>query len=85
MKQVNFRIQDELLSQLDDEADAMHITRTQFIITAVTQLIDAKRFMRSQPDINRKMIELQNMLGEVASSRDKDFAGLFGQNSIFDE
>lgn len=82
---INIRLSTEILTEIDRVSEESHMTRTQFIEDACRQLLEAKRFLKAQPDIQKKMLELQGMLSEVAGNQDKDFAGVFGQKSLFDE
>lgn len=82
MKKINMNVPEELLQQIDDEADLKHMTRTAYILNACQKSLEADRFLRAQPDIQRKMAELSEALNEVAKTSDKDFAGIFGQERI---
>lgn len=81
-KKININIPEDLLTRIDDEADLKHMTRTAYIIRAVTQMVEADTFLRKQPDIQRKMTELSEALSSVAAIADKDYAGLVGQQTI---
>lgn len=81
-KKININIPHDLLAQIDDEADKKHMTRTAYMLNAIQLKLDADRFLEKQPDIMRKMQELQGALEEVAQNSDKDFAGIFGQERI---
>lgn len=81
-KKININVPEELLSRLDDEAALQHMTRTAYILRAVQQCIEADTFLRVQPDIKRKLLDIQNDLQSVAAMSDKDFAGVFGQESM---
>lgn len=81
-KKININVPEELLARLDEEANLQHVTRTAYILRAVQQSIEADTFLRVQPDIKRKLLDLQNDLQSVAATYDKDFAGVFGQESL---
>lgn len=81
-KKININIPEDLLTRIDDEADLKHMTRTAYIIRAVSQMVEADTFLRKQPDIQRKMTELSEALSSVAAIADKDYAGLVGQQTI---
>lgn len=81
-KKININIPEDLLTRIDDEADLKHMTRTAYIIRAVTQMVEADTFLRKQPDIKQKMAELSEALSSVAAIADKDYAGLVGQQTI---
>lgn len=82
MKKININVPEELLNIIDEEARLRHLTRTAYILSACQQCIEKDRFLRAQPDIQRKMNELTEALNEVAKNSDKDFAGVFGQERL---
>ncbi len=81
-KKININVPEELLARLDDEADMKHMTRTAYILGAVQKSLEADAFLRAQPDIQRKLTELNEALSSVAAMSDKDFAGLIGQERM---
>lgn len=81
-KKININVPEELLAKIDYEADLKHMTRTAYMLRAVTQSLEADAFLRLQPDIKRKLIELQDAMSSVAAMSDKDYAGILGQESL---
>lgn len=81
-KKININVPEDLLAKIDDEADQKHMTRTAYMLRAVQQSLEADAFLRQQPDIKRKLIELQDAMSSVAALADKDYAGILGQESL---
>lgn len=81
-KKININVPEDLLAKIDDEADLKHMTRTAYMLKAVQQSLEADAFLRQQPDIKRKLIELQDAMSSVAALADKDYAGILGQESL---
>lgn len=81
-KKININVPEDLLAKIDDEADLKHMTRTAYMLRAVTQSLETDAFLRQQPDIKRKLIELQDAMSSVAAISDKDYAGLLGQSKL---
>lgn len=84
-KKINIMIDVDFLAEVDAEAKRQQITRTALINQALSQLLDAKRFLRAKPDIQAEMLKLQDMLADVARSSDPDFQGVLGQTSLFQD
>lgn len=57
---------DDLIERVKVEADAKHMNFTQYTIRALTQMVEADSLLRTQPEINRKMVELTEMLSKVS-------------------
>lgn len=80
-KKININVPEDLLAKIDDEADLKHMTRTAYMLNAVTQSLEADAFLRQQPDIKRKLLELQDAMSSIGAI-DKDYAGLLGQTKL---
>ena len=81
-KKININVPVELLQAIDDEADRKQITRTAYMLNAIKDRLAVDTFLREQPDIQKKLNDLNDSLSEVAKFGDKDFAGVFGQERI---
>lgn len=81
-KKININVPVELLNDIDDMADAKHMTRTGYMLEAVKMKIDTDKFLTAKPDIMQKLNELNDALAQVAKDADKDFAGIIGQERI---
>lgn len=81
-KKININVPVELLQAIDDEADRKQITRTAYMLNAIQSKLAVDTFLREQPDIQKKLNDLNDSLEEVAKYSDKDFAGVVGQERI---
>lgn len=52
---VNFNLPDELVAQIDERAKKMFITRTAWVITAISQKLQGDVMVEQLPEILRKM------------------------------
>lgn len=62
-------IPDDLIERVKVEAEIKHMNFTQYTIRALTQMVDADWILRNQPDIQRKMSELNDMLSSIGASQ----------------
>lgn len=56
---------DDLIEKVKKEAAFQHMNFTQYTIRALTQMIDADTYLREQPEINRRLVELRDMLSHA--------------------
>lgn len=57
---------DDLIERVKVEAEAQHMNFTQYTIRALSQMVEADTLLRTQPEINKKMLELREMLSKVS-------------------
>lgn len=57
---------DELVDRVKVEAQSRHMNFTQYTIRALSQMVEADTFLRTEPEINKKMLELREMLSKVS-------------------
>lgn len=59
---------DDLVERVKEEAEAKHMNFTQYTIRALSQMVEADGLLRTQPEINAKIVELTDMLSKVQAS-----------------
>lgn len=57
---------DELVDRVKVEAQSRHMNFTQYTIRALSQMVEADTLLRTEPEINKKMLELREMLSKVS-------------------
>ena len=58
---------DELIDRVKVEADAKHMNFTQYTIRALQQMVDADGLLRTQPELQRKMAEVTEILSSIGA------------------
>lgn len=56
---------DDLIERVKLEAASKHMNFTQYTIRALSQMVEADGFLRTQPEVNQKMHELQELMSKV--------------------
>lgn len=71
MKKYNFNLPEELVEAVDVEADVLHMNRTQYVIRSLQQMSDTDRMLRSTPDLQKKIAEINQIVNQIAPSISK--------------
>lgn len=71
MKKYNFNLPEELVEAVDVEADVLHMNRTQYVIRSLQQMSDTDRMLRSTPDLQKKIAEINQIVNQIAPSVSK--------------
>lgn len=71
MKKYNFNLPEELVEAVDVEAEFQHMNRTQYVIRSLQQMSDTDRMIRSTPDLQKKIAEINQIVNQIAPSVSK--------------
>lgn len=58
-------IPDELVERVKEEAELQHMNFTQYTIRALARAVEGDTFLRTQPEIRAKLVELNDMMSHV--------------------
>lgn len=59
---LNMNVPDDLLKQIDEQAENLKINRTAYIVMSMAQKVQADKVMNAMPDLKQAIFEIEKTL-----------------------
>lgn len=68
---INMHIPDDLLAEIDRQAQQMHVNRTAWVIMVISHHIQSNAIVSHLPELLKRMDDLEEFRGEVERIKDR--------------
>lgn len=72
MRKINMNLPDELINKLDEKAKSLYMTRTSYVIMALTQKIQSDEVVESLPEFKKAISELTQIGNNIKNIKTKN-------------